>query len=78
MSIPNKTGQIASKYLKKMKIIDEKFQEQISQLSIQGLGSLDKLREIKKVFEETIQHLQRKAKKYLEHEAEMRMISVKK
>ena len=73
----NKTGQLAAKYLKKFKKIDERYQEQLSKLQTQGEGSFEKLKEVRKVFEDVISQLQRKAKKYMEHQAEMKLINTK-
>ena len=68
---------MAAKYLKKFKKIDERYQEQLNKLQTQGDGSLEKLKEVKTVFEDVISQLQRKAKKFMEHQAEMRLINTK-
>lgn len=65
INTPTKTGQLASKYLKKFKIIDRRLQEQLNQLLTKGLGSAAKIKELKKLFEDVINQLERKAKKYL-------------
>ena len=77
MNTANKTGQVAAKYLKKFKKIDERYQEQLNKIQTQGDGSLEKLKEVKRVFEDVINQLQRKAKKYMEHQAEMKVINTK-
>ena len=40
MNTPSKTGQLASKYLKRFKTINSRFQEQISQLVIKDNDDL--------------------------------------
>ena len=57
LNTPTKTGQLASKYLKKFKTIDRRFQEQLNQLLTKGIGSAAKIKELKKIFEDVINQL---------------------
>ena len=71
----NHNGQIASEYLIKLKRIDLKLNAELDKLIING--SIEQIKNVRDLLKPAIHHLQKRSKKYLEHQSEFKIISRK-